>query len=214
MAHRLVAIAALTALSVPVAAQTGHDHAGGRPTAPAAPPETRTFLVEGLRVDPENPPSGSAVARAGARFGGIYAHVVYGRPYTRGRVIFGGVVPFDTVWATGAHQATEILFTAPVRFGGRRLDAGAYSLFTTPGRATWSVHLNAALGMHLADEYSAPRDVLTVDVAAETLDAAVPALTLDFVPAGDGVDLRIRWDRTGIRVPIRPAEPSRPVLGP
>ncbi len=164
-----------------------------------------TFLVEGLRVDPADPPPGSAVGRAGARLpGGGYLHVVYGKPYARGRQIFGGLVGWDQVWATGAHRATELVVTVPVTVGGEALEAGVYSLFTTPHPDRWTLHLNTALGMHLADEYDPALDVLTVDLGPETLAEPLPAFTIDFVPAADGADLRIRWDRTGVSVPVRP----------
>lgn len=180
--------------AAPVAAQ--HDHAAGT---------TETFLVEGLRVDMADPPPGSAVGRAGARLpGGGYLHVVYGKPYKRGRVVFGGLVGYDQVWVTGAHRATELVVTVPVAVGGVPLEPGVYSLFTTPRPDRWTLHLNSALGMHLADEYDPALDVLAVDLLAETLAESVDAFTIEFMPADDGVDLRILWDGTAVSAPIRP----------
>jgi len=163
-----------------------------------------TFLVEGLRVDATDPPPGSAVGRAGARMpDGGYLHVTYGKPYKRGRQIFGGLVGFGHVWVTGAHRATELVVTVPVTVGGQPLEPGVYSLFTTPQPEQWTLHLNQALGMHLADEYDPALDVLTVDLTPTTLDAPVEALTIDFAPVENGADLRIQWDRTAVTVPIR-----------
>ena len=192
---RLLAFALLVAAFTPKASAQ-HDHAAGG--------ETETFLVEGLRIDADSPPPGSAVGRAGARLvGGGYLHVVYGKPYRRGRQVFGGLVAYNQVWATGAHRATELVVTVPVTVGGEPLEPGVYSLFTTPGPDRWTLHLNTALGMHLADEYDPALDVVTVDLTPETLDEPVEAFTIDFVPAEGGVDLRIRWDRTSVAVPIR-----------
>ena len=116
--------------------------------------ETEIFLVEGLRVDPEFPPGGSAVGRAGASLpGGGYLHVVYGKPYKRAREIFGEVVKYDKVWVTGAHLSTELVVTVPVMIAGQHLDPGVYSLFTTPRHDRWTLHINEALGLHLASEY-------------------------------------------------------------
>ncbi len=199
-ALRFLAVAVLgLALALPAAAQ--HEAAADG----AADATAETFLVEGLRVDPGDPPPGSAVGRAGARLpGGGYLHVVYGKPYARGRQIFGGLVGWGEVWVTGAHRATELVVTAPVTVGGEALGPGVYSLFTTPRPERWTLHLNLALGMHLADAYDPTLDVLTVDLEPETLAESVPAFTIDFVPAAGGADLRIRWDRTGVSVPIRP----------
>ncbi|MEM1041415.1 MAG: DUF2911 domain-containing protein [Bacteroidota bacterium] len=197
MTSRLLLAALALLLALPVAAQ--HDH------AEAAAGEAETFVVEGFRLDPADPPPGSAVGRAGARLpGGGYLHVTYGKPYARGRQIFGGLVGYDMVWSTGAHRATELVVTVPVTVGGEDLEPGVYSLFTTPRPDRWTLHLNSVLGMHLADEYDPANDVLTADAAPEALDETVEAFVIDFVPEGEGVDLRIQWDRTAARIPIRP----------
>ena len=80
----------------------------------------------------------------------------------------------------------------PVPVGGKSLEPGVYSLFTTPQPEQWTLHLNQALGMHLADEHDPALDVLTVDLTPTTLDATVEALTIDFAPAEDGTDLCVR----------------------
>lgn len=195
LAHRIGLVLAAGVLGLVNVAAGQHAHSGL--------PET--FLVEGFRVDPANPPPGSAVARAGARLpGGGYLHIVYGQPYARGRQVFGGLVGWGHVWATGAHMATELVVTAPVAVNGVALEPGVYSLFTTPRPDRWTLHLNRALGMHLADDYAPALDALTAEAVPETLAEPVQALTLDFVPAGDGVDLRIRWDRTCVRFAFKP----------
>lgn len=189
-------LAAVVVLSPLASAQHNHE-------APET-GETTSYVVTGLRIDEADPPRGSGVGRAGARLsGGGYVHVVYGKPYTRGRLIFGGVVGMDTIWTPGAHNATELFSTVPFSFGGTRLAAGAYSVFVMPKEDVWTIHLNATLGMHLADEYDPAHDVASVDVRTETLSEVVQGLTIDFVPAGTGADFRIRWDRTSATVPIR-----------
>ncbi len=194
-----IALAVLVLSVSPAGAQSAHAH--GASEGPVA----DTFLVEGLRLDPADPPPGSAVGRAGARLpGGGYLHVVYGKPYTRGRTVFGGLVAYGTVWATGAHRSTELAVTVPVKVGGQALEPGLYSLFTTPRADHWTLHLNRALGMHLADEYDPELDVLTVDAVPEATDEVTHGLIIGFEPEGSGVDLLIQWDRTAVRFPIRP----------
>ena len=193
MKHLLLVLSLGILGGAPVVAQHQHDGAA------------ETFLVEGLRVDASTPPPGSGVGRAGAQLpGGGYLHVVYGKPYKRGREVFGDLVPYDQVWATGAHQATELVVTEPVTVGGEALGAGVYSLFTTPGEESWTLHLNTALGMHMADDYDPAHDVLTVEAIPETLDEAVETFQIAFEPAEGGADLVIRWDQTAVRFPVRP----------
>ncbi len=51
-----------------------------------------------------------------ASVGGKTITITYGRPYMKGRKIFGGLEPFGKVWRTGADDATTFLH-------GRRFDA-------------------------------------------------------------------------------------------
>ncbi|RZM24943.1 MAG: DUF2911 domain-containing protein, partial [Pedobacter sp.] len=46
--------------------------------------------------------------------GGVHLHMVYSSPGTRGRVIWGGLVPYDQVWVTGAHKATTLDINRPI----------------------------------------------------------------------------------------------------
>ena len=171
----------------------------------AAPGVAETFVVDGLRVDAADPPPGSAVGRAGLRFDdGGYVAVVYGKPYARGRQIFGGLVGYGTVWAAGAHRATELVTTVPLVVGGVRLAPGAYSLLVTPKPDTWTLHVNRALGMHLADEHDPADDVAGVTAAVEPLPTPLDALTWSF--ADDGQALRLTWADRSAAFPLARAD--------
>jgi hypothetical protein len=156
--------------------------------------------------------------------GKTYVSVVYGRPYKRGRNnIFGtkesgAIVPFGERWRTGANEATEMTLTAGVLVGGKPLAAGAYSLFTTPGPETWTVHFNSSLGLDGTGTFAdgkftpvdlGPTDVLTVTVKAIQLpqDNEVDQFTIDFERTATDADMVLRWIRTEVRVPI--ALPAR-----
>src|SRR5271167_3735614 len=41
----------------------------------------------------------------------------YSRPSMRGRRIFGGLVPYDEVWRTGANSATSLKTDVPLTIG-------------------------------------------------------------------------------------------------
>jgi hypothetical protein len=151
--------------------------------------------------------------------GDIYVSVIYGRPYKRGRNnIFGttdsgAIVPFGERWRTGANEATEITVTGNVLVGGKPLRAGTYSLFTTPGPETWTVHFNSRLGLDGLGVFAdnkftpvelAPTDVLVVTTKATQLpeDKEVDQFTIDFERTATGADMVLRWIRTEVRVPI------------
>src|SRR5687768_13157224 len=50
----------------------------------------------------------SIPSEAKKRIGNTDIKINYHSPGVRGRVIWGGLVPYDEVWVTGAHSATTI----------------------------------------------------------------------------------------------------------
>ncbi|MEM6326821.1 MAG: DUF2911 domain-containing protein, partial [Bacteroidota bacterium] len=140
MTRRLLFALALLAAS-PAFAQHSHSApAPGDSDDPMAVAEV--FVVDGFRVDESDLPAGSAVGRTGLRFAdGGYVSVVHGKPYMRGRQIWGGLVGFGMPWAAGAHRATELVTTVPLTIGGTRVEPGAYSLFVTPRHNAWTLHV-------------------------------------------------------------------------
>lgn len=126
--------------------------------------------------------------------------VTYGRPYKKGREVFGGLEKYGKVWRTGADEATEITFTRDVNFGGKPVKAGTYTLFTIPEKEEWTIILNSQLGQWGAYDYDKhkDKDVVQVKVPAKKLDTPVEQLTIRFA----GSDLIIEWDQTQVAVPI------------
>ncbi len=49
-----------------------------------------------------------------ATFGSTTFIIDYGRPLARGRVLLGGVIPYDDIWRTGANAATQFSTSAPI----------------------------------------------------------------------------------------------------
>ncbi len=189
--------------AAPVAAQ--HSHTVPASTGPAVSGPPTATHVTGLRVDDAAPPAGSAVGRTSLRWpDGGYATIVYGRPYRRGRVVFGGIVGYGEPWVAGAHQSTELWTSVPLAVGGVRLAPGGYTLFVTPrAEGRWTLHVHRALGMHLADEYDASRDVAVLSLAPETTPAPVEALTWAFETAPDGTaSLALAWDTVRLAVAV------------
>jgi len=67
--------------------------------------------------------------------------VEYSRPSMRGRKVFGNLVPFGKIWRTGANRNTTISFSDDVSFGGQKVKAGSYAIFTKPNASSWEVYL-------------------------------------------------------------------------
>jgi hypothetical protein len=131
-----------------------------------------------------------------------YFRVVYAMPMKNDREIFGGLVPFDQVWRTGANEATEVTITNPIIFGDADVEAGNYTLFTIPGETEWTVILNRELGQWGAFRYNADHDVARISVPVEKLDEVWEGFRILITNYEGNITLRMRWDQTGVTVPI------------
>jgi hypothetical protein len=147
-----------------------------------------------------------------------YMKVVYSRPYKRGRDnIFGteeseALVPYGKIWRTGANEATEFTTTGDVMIGDQKLAAGTYSIFTTPGADSWTVHFNSSLGLSgtgiFADGKFTPvdipaTDVLVASVEPGTLEEEVDQFTIAWNAVDGGADMCLQWITTEVCVPVR-----------
>ncbi len=126
----------------------------------------------------------------------------YGRPFRRGRDVFGGVVPWDIVWRTGANAATQFRTSAALRIGVARIPAGTYTLWTLPSPEGWKLIVNAQTGQW-GTQYDPERDVARVQLSSAALAEPVDQLTLGFEQRGQEGTLVIAWDRTRLSVPLR-----------
>lgn len=136
----------------------------------------------------------------GQTIGVTEVRVTYGRPSVRGREIFGGLVPFDEVWRTGANEATTISFTTPVHIEGESLEAGTYGLFTIPGPDQWTIIFNNEPNQWGAYNYDSSEDALRVQVEPESAPSQ-EMMTFSFDNATDSTATCIlHWAET--RVPF------------
>ena len=88
----------------------------------------------------------------------------YHSPAVRKRIIWGGLVPFDEVWVTGAHDATTIETEKDLMINEKLIPAGKYALFTIPGQEEWIVIINKNWKQHLASEYDEKEDAVRIKV--------------------------------------------------
>ena len=144
--------------------------------------------------------------------GGV-VKVCYSRPQKRGRVIMGGLVPYDQPWRLGANEATALYVSAPASVGGVAVEPGWYSLYAVPGEREWRIVVNRNAqrwGIPIDDEVRAA-DVGSVTVPVTQAPSDVEMLTLQLERKGPrAADLVIAWERTVVRVPIALRAAGRP----
>lgn len=129
--------------------------------------------------------------------------LTYGRPYTKGRKIWGGLVPYDKVWRTGADEATLLITQKPIVIGGTTVPAGAYTLFTLPAEdGSAKLIINKQLGQW-GLQYDEGQDLARVDLKKDTLDQPVDQFTMGIAknPSGGGI-LKMSWENTQYSVPF------------
>src|SRR5678815_5757378 len=86
--------------------------------------------------------------------------VTYSRPGVKDRKIWGGLVPMNEVWRTGANEATTFQCSDAVTIGDKSLPAGTYAVYTIPGSNEWTVIFSTAKEAWGSFEYSTAQDVL------------------------------------------------------
>lgn len=134
--------------------------------------------------------------------------VKYSRPRTRGRVVFGNIAAWDSVWRTGANAATVFTTDRDLEIGGVAVPRGSYTLFTIPSRTGTTLIISKETmrdSQPLAGtDYDRTRDLARIPMTTITLDAPVEQFTIAIVPQRtDRGELRLSWDRRRMSVPVR-----------
>ncbi|HSR60816.1 MAG TPA: DUF2911 domain-containing protein [Robiginitalea sp.] len=143
---------------------------------------------------------------------GIALDVHYSSPYKKGREIFGGLVPYNQVWRTGANEPTTFTASKDIHVGGKPLPAGTYSLWTIPGPEVWTLILNREVpdwgATMLSGGKKATRnpdaDVLQVTSPVLNLPDVVEQFTIDFKLVQRAMYMSLAWDQTEVLVAVNP----------
>ncbi|MEO7085440.1 MAG: DUF2911 domain-containing protein [Gemmatimonadaceae bacterium] len=135
--------------------------------------------------------------------------VTYGRPVARGRVLWGKLVPWDTVWHPGADSATRITFDHDVILEGQPVKAGRYTMWLIPHEhGPWQFILNKKADAFHTPYPGAALDYLRVDVTPEPV-SHMESMAIYFpMVLRDEATMRIHWGE--IAVPIHIKAPYKP----
>ncbi len=124
--------------------------------------------------------------------------VNYHRPLTKGRQIWGKLVPYGEVWRAGANENTTITFTDPVSIEGHPLDKGTYGLHMIPGETEWTVIFSKDSNDWGSFSYKQADDALRVAVKPQATDLH-DALAYDFDDVKpDSAVVTMRWDKVAV----------------
>jgi len=119
--------------------------------------------------------------------------LTYGRPLKRGRKIFGGVVPYDSVWRTGANSPTSITFENSIRINNIVIPKGQYSIYTIPSQKEWTLIFNTDLTTWPTDP-DRSKDFAQVVIAVKKNENIKQQFTIEVKETKKGGVLQFDWD--------------------
>lgn len=144
-------------------------------------------------------PQASPSAKIAQKVGLTDVTVDYSRPSTKGRKIFGELVPYGEVWRTGANGATIISFSTDVEIDGKKVPQGQYAIYSIPGKSEWTVILSKETKLWGSIGYDPANDLIRFQVEPSKLSRVYETFDISFNNMTDnGADLSIKWDQTRV----------------
>ena len=130
--------------------------------------------------------------------------IEYSRPTMRGRTIMGDLVPYGSLWRTGANKNTTLSFSDPVMVGGQALASGTYALFTRPGKSLWEVFFyNETENSGLPKEWKPESIVAVIEVPTQSLVEPVESFTISINElTNTGANIHLSWENTRVTLPL------------
>lgn len=175
----IVAVAVIALTAVAVAQSNGMQNNSKKP--PLSPPGTATLTFA----------DGNTVT------------IDYSRPSMRSRKVFGGLVPYDQVWRTGANAATSLKTSVDLTIGGTTVPKGSYTLYTLPTANGWQLIVNKQTGQW-GTEYDKSKDLARIPMKVTQRSSGLELFTISFDKmGGDGGTLKLEWENTIASVDVK-----------
>jgi hypothetical protein len=160
---------------------------------------TFTALTVAQDKKPLSPPATASVTFAD----GKTVTINYSAPSMRNRKVFGGLVPYDKVWRTGANAATSLKTDVNLTIGGTAVPAGSYTLYTIPSQNNWTLIINKQTGQW-GTKYDQSQDLARIPMKVTQRSSGLELFTISLnQTGGDSADLKIEWENTLASVDVK-----------
>jgi len=161
------------------------------------------FLVSSVAMAQAKKPASPRDSVSGT-FGNATVKIAYGSPSVKGRKIWGGLVPYNTIWRLGANTVTTFETNKDVKIEGKTLPAGKYSVFANPGEKEWIIIFNSVNNQWGVKEGGVAnddpsKDVLKVTVKPMKSKEFTEALTFKI----DSKGFLILWENLAVPVKVK-----------
>lgn len=126
--------------------------------------------------------------------GGGHIKIKYGRTSIRGRRIWGVVVPMDSIWRTGANNATWFVTATELKIENATVPKGSYTLYTLPTKDAFTLIISKVPGGDFPN-YKPKEDLARITMTMEKAAKTIDPFTIWFEAAdkNSGI-LRLGWD--------------------
>ena len=130
--------------------------------------------------------------------------IEYSRPAMRARTIMGDLVPYGSLWRTGANKNTTLSFSDPVTVGGQALAAGTYALFTRPGKSLWEVFFYTETeNWGTPQEWQSKSVAAVIEVPTQSLAEPEESFTISINElTNTGANIHLSWENTRVTLPL------------
>lgn len=162
------------------------------------------LLCSGLAVAQIQTPQPSPSTTLEQVVGLTEVKIEYSRPAIRGRTIMGDLVPYGSLWRTGANKNTTLSFSDPVTVGGQALAAGTYALFTRPGKSLWEVFFYTETeNWGTPQEWQSKSVAAVIEVPTQSLAEPEESFTISINElTNTGANINLSWENTRVTLPL------------
>jgi hypothetical protein len=132
----------------------------------------------------------------------LVARVIFSRPQKNGRVIFGELLEYGSVWRLGANEATEIEFFKDVKISDKKIKKGRYSMYCIPYSEKWTIIINKETDTWGSFRYDQKKDIVRMDIPVQKQTQITEEFVMAFEKSPTGAALLIAWDDVMVSFPI------------
>lgn len=150
-------------------------------------------------------PKASPFSRVEQEVGLSKITIEYSRPATRGRKIFGHLVPYGRIWRVGANESTKFSVDTEVEVLGNKLPKGTYALYAFPAKKEWEIvfHKNTSHWGDGRKNYDHEEDAFRVKIVPERLEEFQENFLISFDSIShNSLNMVWLWENTKVTIPI------------
>ncbi len=159
-------------------------------------------------------PRDSQRAEVAQVVGDTRVSLVYHRPNTKAREVWGKLVPYGEVWRTGANENTTFEVSRDVKINGQTLPAGKYGLHTIPNKNEWTIIFNKVNDAWGSFSYKQENDQLRVTAKPQAVAESQETMSLGLENIkAKTAEVVIRWEKLRVPFTIDVGDMNARVLG-